>query len=465
MRNRKHDIEKYLKGELSSAEMYALEKEALSDPFLAEALEGVEQTGADNFLYDLHQLNRSVHDRMRRKGRKNNKVIRLWGWTAAVAATLLLLAVSGFIAVTLLRDQHARNQAMNTPQTPPPDANAKVTDTLTVVMPSNEGPRARADAKQETSTTQESTKPSRRAQAYTPPQNTSGDRAVTKGTEITQDVTPDQGFLAKDESDVATQPADEIARAEAENITTQEDSPAARNESVKEQELSKALEGKVAGLESRETKKRSAPATAGRAIETTLIKGNVRSQDGEGLPGVNVFVEGTNTGTVTDAQGNFQLAVPADSTRLQFSFIGFESKVVKATPRDELHVTLDEDVASLSEVVVTGYASGSTSSDPEPFRFAEPDGGRSDFKKYLDSAVKYPVQAINNKVEGKVTIRFAVEPSGQLTDFDVVKGIGSGCEEELIRAIREGPAWKPSRRGDQPVRDKVSVRYKFKLPE
>ncbi len=139
--------------------------------------------------------------------------------------------------------------------------------------------------------------------------------------------------------------------------------------------------------------------------------------------------------------------------------------MVNATPRDELQVTLDEDVASLSEVVVTGYASGSTSSDPEPFRFAEPDGGRSDFKKYLDSAVKYPVQAINNKVEGKVTIRFAVEPSGQLTDFDVVKGIGSGCEEELIRAIREGPAWKPSRRGDQPVRDKVSVRYKFKLPE
>src|SRR5690606_35382748 len=112
MRNRKHDIERYLRGELSSAEMHALEKEALNDPFLAEALEGVEQTGADNFLYDLHELNRSMHDRMRRKGRKNGKVIRLWGWTAAVAATLLLLIVSGFIAVTLLRDQHVRDQAV-----------------------------------------------------------------------------------------------------------------------------------------------------------------------------------------------------------------------------------------------------------------------------------------------------------------------------------------------------------------
>ncbi|MDQ2658590.1 MAG: hypothetical protein M3Y60_14295, partial [Bacteroidota bacterium] len=121
MRNRKNDIEKYLQGKLSSAEMHALEKEALSDPFLAEALEGVEQTGADNFLYDLHQLNRSVHDRMRRKGRKSSKVIRLWGWTAAVAATLFLLVVSGFIAVTLLRDQRVRDQAINSPQAQPAD--------------------------------------------------------------------------------------------------------------------------------------------------------------------------------------------------------------------------------------------------------------------------------------------------------------------------------------------------------
>ena len=74
MRIRKNDIEKYLQGELTSAEMHALEKEALSDPFLAEALDGVEQTGADNFLYDLHQLNRSVHDRMRRKRRPQRQV-------------------------------------------------------------------------------------------------------------------------------------------------------------------------------------------------------------------------------------------------------------------------------------------------------------------------------------------------------------------------------------------------------
>src|SRR5687768_17553486 len=105
MRNRKSDIEKYLRGELSPAEMHALEKEALNDPFLAEALEGVEQTGTDNFLYDLHRINRSVHDRSRRRSTKNNKTIRMWGWTSAIAATVLLVAVSGFLVINILKDQ------------------------------------------------------------------------------------------------------------------------------------------------------------------------------------------------------------------------------------------------------------------------------------------------------------------------------------------------------------------------
>src|SRR5687768_6711387 len=122
MRSRKHDIEKYLRGELSPSEMHALEKEALSDPFLAEALEGIEHTGTDNFLYDLHKLNRSVHDRTRRKSRKNSKTIRMWGWTSAVAATILLVIVSGFLVVQILKDQQAQEQAMDAVSDDPENA-------------------------------------------------------------------------------------------------------------------------------------------------------------------------------------------------------------------------------------------------------------------------------------------------------------------------------------------------------
>ncbi len=460
MRNR-NDIEKYLRGELSSAEMHALEKEALSDPFLAEALEGVEQTGADNFLYDLHELNRSVHDRMRRKGRKNGKVIRLWGWTAAVAATLLLLIVSGFIAVTLLRDQHARDQAVNRPQTPPADTATTSTDPLStesIPVKPDSSPLAAA-AKEKPAP---GAPPTLQRDSHTQPA-IADSRPESDEVDARKEVTPAQEFIADEQlSRSATEAADKEAKNESHDVAVQSE-PAIARAKEDEREVSQALNGKVAGVETTEAKKKSA---AQRSMPApTVVKGKVRSEDGLGLPGVNVLVEGTNDGVVTDSEGNFELTVPNEDTRLHFAFIGFESQVVNVPERAQLDITLKEDVTSLSEVVVTGYSGEGPSNDSEPFRFAEPDGGRADFKKYLAGAVKYPVQAITNKVEGRVTVRFAVEPTGQLTDFDIVKGIGSGCEEELIRAIRQGPAWKPSKRGTQPVRDKVSVRYRFKLPE
>ncbi len=461
MRNR-NDIEKYLRGELSSAEMHALEKEALSDPFLAEALEGVEQTGADNFLYDLHQLNRSVHDRMRRKGRKNGKVIRLWGWTAAVAATLLLLIVSGFIAVTLLRDQHARDQAVNRPQTPPADTATTSPEPLateSLPVKPDSSPLAAAAKKKPapgSSTTLQRDSHTQPAIADAGPESDEVDAR--------QEVTPAQEFIADEElSRNATGGEDKEAKNVSHDIAVPSEPAIARAPKEDEREVSQALKGRVAGVETNDVKKKSAAQRSMAA--TTVVKGKVRSGDGLGLPGVNVMVEGTNNGTITDSEGNFQLTVPSEDTRLHFAFIGFESQVVDVPERAQLDVTLKEDVTSLSEVVVTGYSGEGTSEESEPYRFAEPDGGRADFKKYLAGAVKYPVQAITNKVEGRVTVRFAVEATGQLTDFDIVKGIGSGCEEELIRAIRQGPAWKPSKRGTQPVRDKVSVRYRFKLPE
>jgi hypothetical protein len=83
----KNDIEKYLKGELTAAEMHALEKEALRDPFLAEALEGGEQLSAIDFSKDVAELNERI---MKRKQTS-------WTWPVRIAASLLLLVVCSFI--------------------------------------------------------------------------------------------------------------------------------------------------------------------------------------------------------------------------------------------------------------------------------------------------------------------------------------------------------------------------------
>jgi protein TonB len=50
-----------------------------------------------------------------------------------------------------------------------------------------------------------------------------------------------------------------------------------------------------------------------------------------------------------------------------------------------------------------------------------------------------------------------------LTNFIILRGIGGGCDEELIRLIKEGPKWIPTKKDNVPVQDKAKVRLKFEL--
>ena len=104
MTKRQNDIERYLRGEMSAAEMHALEKEALSDPFLADALEGAQNTGTENFLFDLADLHHSVSNR---SVKHKPKIISMWNWSIGIAATLLLIAVSGIYIVGKISSERA----------------------------------------------------------------------------------------------------------------------------------------------------------------------------------------------------------------------------------------------------------------------------------------------------------------------------------------------------------------------
>lgn len=93
--------------------------------------------------------------------------------------------------------------------------------------------------------------------------------------------------------------------------------------------------------------------------QVTTIKGKIAEQDGQALPGVNVLVKGTSNGTTSDADGNYSLNVGDPNGVLVFSFIGYVTQEVNIENRSIINVTLQPDVISLSEVVVTGYGSQS----------------------------------------------------------------------------------------------------------
>ncbi|MEM6840966.1 MAG: SusC/RagA family TonB-linked outer membrane protein [Bacteroidota bacterium] len=86
----------------------------------------------------------------------------------------------------------------------------------------------------------------------------------------------------------------------------------------------------------------------------SVVSGQVTSsEDGSALPGVNVIVKGTSSGTVTDIEGNYRLSVPPDGEILTFSFIGFQSQDVEIGNQSSVSIALLPDTRQLSEVVVT----------------------------------------------------------------------------------------------------------------
>lgn len=86
------------------------------------------------------------------------------------------------------------------------------------------------------------------------------------------------------------------------------------------------------------------------------IKGRITDADSkEPLPGVNILIKGTQSGTSSDANGSYSLSVPDANTVLVFSFVGYEPQEVKVGNRTDIDISLKTDQKSLEEVLVVGY--------------------------------------------------------------------------------------------------------------
>jgi TonB-dependent starch-binding outer membrane protein SusC len=85
------------------------------------------------------------------------------------------------------------------------------------------------------------------------------------------------------------------------------------------------------------------------------ISGTVKDEVGNPMPGVNVIVKGTASGTATDGDGKFTLSVPANAT-LVFTFVGYTTSEIPVGSQTVLDVKMALDATMLSEIVVTGYA-------------------------------------------------------------------------------------------------------------
>ncbi|WP_044207888.1 TonB-dependent receptor [Flammeovirga sp. OC4] len=85
------------------------------------------------------------------------------------------------------------------------------------------------------------------------------------------------------------------------------------------------------------------------------LKGSVIENYGESLPGVNIRIQGTNSGTITDMDGKYSLMNVVKEDVLEFSFIGYETQIIPVGGKSEINVILKQELNQLDEVMVIGY--------------------------------------------------------------------------------------------------------------
>lgn len=90
-------------------------------------------------------------------------------------------------------------------------------------------------------------------------------------------------------------------------------------------------------------------------------------------------------------------------------------------------------------------------------------GGERAMMQYLSENMKYPIKARRRGVQGSVVVTFVIEKNGDVSSVEAVRKIGTGCDEEAERVIREMPRWTPGYVDDYPVKVKYTLPLKFRL--
>ena len=482
------DIERYRKGELSAREMHELESAALEDPFLADALEGMEihralreqnptgQTTAPptipTFDEDLALLETRLKDRVARTGRKT-RIFSLRPASRAAAAIILLLGLGTAAYYSLLRRSGTREPLATSTSTrpaaiPPADTTrtASAADSSGISIPAEPVTQKRSHDKAIVLMQQKrkalkgsyavgslpassllARAEEKRALPNSPPNSVSMLRAVRIAPEI-QKLSPGRGIALDVEKDTVSY--------------------------------------KSAFFSKKTTPVGSLGATL---LNPHAFTGKVLGENNRPLAGASVFLKGhTNISTVTDQQGqfSFNLHEKDSAARLTVEYIGYQPASLDlnylnlnspylnnnlsnnnqiGNPAGNI-IQLQPQNHSLGEVVVVGYGKtrketlSNVVMDTDEkidtlWLKAVPVIGRQAYLDYLATEKKR--LALDSTIKGTEIISFNVSKKGELSAFKVEQSVSPAHDSSTIRLVQKGPSWKLLR-GRQ-VRTSVQVRY------
>jgi hypothetical protein len=407
------DIERYHNGTMPATEMHLLEKAALEDPFLADAVEGYKFTQTP--AQDLDELREHLHKRT--KGRKlmvsvqeQKTDYRL----LKVAALFILLAGCSWL-VYQLTEVRKNDLAINKDEVKTP---ANTSDSTFLSSPSTTQKEIKNS--DETLTEKESDNLQRK------PTMAEAKKPIPPTSDLTTNVN-------KDHPEVTTMPvtADSFSSAKKEsearspaNTFSQDRAPmAAQNKNV--------------------------------------FKGRIVDTGNTGVPFATVTDKKNGQTLQSDANGAFSLRAPDSSVTVVINSVGFEGKNSVLKDTSEQKIVLQPSNNSLNEAVATGNGTQKRKTSNQPLnrnaRFiveeAEPENGWKYFDDYVTQNLKSPEELNIKTIRGEVKLSFNVNERGEPVNIKVEKSLCAQCDAEAIRILKEGPKWKKAKK------DKATIRF------
>jgi CarboxypepD_reg-like domain/Gram-negative bacterial TonB protein C-terminal len=473
------DIERYHRGQLSAKEMHAMEKAALDDPFLADALEGYAVAGI-NVNADIAELKKRLAEKT-----EQAKVIPMqrggssFPWLRA-AVMIVLIAGAGTLAYQFLFKADNKEKsiadapAIEKSNTSEPAKSSQQAD-------SNKSSVKETPADKKTNTDDQNTANSVGKQKQdvaikpTVEYKSFKDTAATQPGETIVNAAPATTTPPKVTNErLEDKKTDDLAKQKANEVERKAD-VVAKNERDKLAALKKPAANNTDGVVAQNTNATSEVVVNGYATtnrrndnnnyrNTNVFRGQVRDANNNVLPFANITNSRDNVGTYSDAQGNFTLVSTDTVLDVQVRSLGFQNNNVQLRNYvPDNRVVLQEDRSLSAKVLdtvkrnISSRARNNTMTFEEP----EPEDGWDSYGSYVVNNLHIP-ETYDMKKGGETTdntveVSFEVNKNGEPVNIKVEKSLCAKCDKEAIRLIKEGPKWK--RKAKKSKRTTVTVPF------
>jgi TonB family protein len=422
------DIEKYWKGALNAAEMHAMEKAAMDDPFLADALEGYKNI--DLADAGLDSLKEKLDKRVGAFVPILNLKRQRFTWVRAAAAIIIIVGVGLLVQQLVFKNRNENSIAVLEKSDKQPESSG---NNVPIKLDStNKDVSTKSDSSVTKPDQKISISPNINSYAFTPTDTV----RKTVGTDVVLNKSENVSAPAGNAQVLANaEKKDEAVKSKAEPGRTFNDSSRILND-----------DKITAGISAPRSKASQANYDNYKLNEFALSnKYNYRVVDAQKnpVPFANVMNTRDNIGTYTDIRGNFNLVSSDSVLNVQIRSLGYNAANYKLVPSNVQPGELVLKEVERKETLAQNKKVVSSLSRKDSAEIEEPEVGWGNYNTYVANNIQIPENLRPKNTRSDVELSFDIDKTGQPINIKVTRSSQcKECDDEAIRLLKEGPKWK-----------------------